>query len=111
MVWSRELQRVTAEEVSAFYTRVHNEEGVGVLPETDLAAAAGLEINNGIAVDEYARTSDPDIVAAGDCSFHHNPIYDRHLRLESARPEQLGQTDVIFRQYLFCSVAGAHEYA
>ena len=118
----RVLQRVTAEEVSAFYTRIHNEEGVdiitdasvqaihgdhhvesvsladgntlkadlviigvGVLPETDLAEAAGLEINNGIVVDEYARTSDPDIVAAGDCSFHYNPIYDRHLRLESVQ--------------------------
>jgi 3-phenylpropionate/trans-cinnamate dioxygenase ferredoxin reductase subunit len=57
--------------------------GVGVLPHTDLAESAGLEVSNGIVVDEYARTSDHDIVAAGDCTWHHNPIYDRWLRLES----------------------------
>ena len=31
----------------------------------------------------YCQTSDPDIYAAGDVTWHHNPIYDRHLRLES----------------------------
>jgi 3-phenylpropionate/trans-cinnamate dioxygenase ferredoxin reductase subunit len=36
-------------------------------------------------VDEFARTSDHDIVAAGDCTNHHNPIYDRRLRLESVQ--------------------------
>ncbi len=118
----RVLQRVTAPEVSAFYSRVHREEGVtiitdaaveslqgssgvtavkladgteldadlvvigvGVLPATELAEAAGLAVDNGIVVDEFARTSDPDIVAAGDCTNHHNPIYDRHLRLESVQ--------------------------
>jgi 3-phenylpropionate/trans-cinnamate dioxygenase ferredoxin reductase subunit len=119
---SRVLQRVTAPEISAFYSRVHAEEGVeirtgaavtaiqgegavagvslsdgaylaadlviigiGVLPATDLAEAAGLEVDNGIVVDEYARTSDRDIVAAGDCTNHHNPIYDLKLRLESVQ--------------------------
>lgn len=118
----RVLQRVTAPEVSAFYSRVHNEEGVniitgaaveslqgsgvvkqvvladgnrldadlvvigvGVLPATELAEAAGLAVDNGIVVDEFARASDPDIVAAGDCTSHYNPIYDRHLRLESVQ--------------------------
>ena len=33
----------------------------------------------------FARTSDPDIVAAGDCTNHYNPIYDRRLRLESVQ--------------------------
>jgi 3-phenylpropionate/trans-cinnamate dioxygenase ferredoxin reductase subunit len=59
--------------------------GVGVVPATELAEAAGLAVDNGIVVDEFARTSDPDIVAAGDCTNHHNPIYDRRLRLESVQ--------------------------
>jgi 3-phenylpropionate/trans-cinnamate dioxygenase ferredoxin reductase subunit len=56
---------------------------VGVLPNTKLAARAGLEVEDGILVDEFARTSDPDIVAAGDCTRHFNPIYQRRVRLES----------------------------
>ncbi len=119
---SRVLQRVTAPEVSAFYTRIHTEEGVdirteagvdaivgdkhvegvrladgttvaadlvvigvGVIPNIELAEAAGLTIDNGVAVDEFATTNDPDIFAAGDCSNHYNPIYDRKLRLESVQ--------------------------
>jgi len=119
---SRVLQRVTAPEVSAFFTRVHEEEGVtvvtgttvsafhgegtlsgvtcsdgrefaadlalvgvGVVPDTSLAEAAGLEVNDGIVVDEFARTSDPHILAAGDCTRHYNPVYDRWLRLESVQ--------------------------
>lgn len=57
--------------------------GIGVIPNVELAEAAGLEIGNGIVVDEYGRTSDPDIYAAGDVTWHFNPIYDRHVRLES----------------------------
>lgn len=119
---SRVLQRVTAPEVSAFYTRVHTEEGVdirteagvdaivgekhvegvrladgttvpadlviigvGVIPNIELAEAADITIDNGIAVNEFATTNDPDIVAAGDCTNHYNPIYDRKLRLESVQ--------------------------
>src|SRR5690606_25563713 len=59
--------------------------GVGVIPATELAEKAGLEVNNGIVVDEYARTSDHDILAAGDCTWHYNPIYGRHMRLESVQ--------------------------
>jgi 3-phenylpropionate/trans-cinnamate dioxygenase ferredoxin reductase subunit len=118
----RVLQRVTAPEVSAFYTRVHREEGVeiitdaavaslqgttdveavaladgtrieadlviigvGVTPATELAEEAGLAVDNGIVVDEFARTSDHSIVAAGDCTNHYNPIYDIRLRLESVQ--------------------------
>jgi 3-phenylpropionate/trans-cinnamate dioxygenase ferredoxin reductase subunit len=118
----RIMQRVTAPEVSAFYTRVHQEHGViircntgvaaleggrcveavrcsdgtrlpadlviigvGIVPNVELAQAAGLKVENGIVVDEFARTSDPRIVAAGDCTFHHNGIYDRWIRLESVQ--------------------------
>ncbi len=44
--------------------------GIGVLPNVELAEAAGLEIAGGIVTDECGRTSAPDIVAAGDCSVH-----------------------------------------
>ncbi|MGI9228446.1 MAG: NAD(P)/FAD-dependent oxidoreductase [Gammaproteobacteria bacterium] len=118
----RVLQRVTAPQVSAFYSRIHREAGVtircntgitafagngkvekvlcsdgtelsadlvvigvGILPETELAEAAGLEVENGIKVNSRTQTSDPDIYAAGDCTCHPNPIYDRWLRLESVQ--------------------------
>ena len=58
---------------------------VGILPNTALADDAGLEIEDGISVDEFARTSDHDIVAAGDCTYHFNPIYQRKVRLESVQ--------------------------
>ena len=118
----RVLERVTTAEVSAFYQRIHTEQGVeivtgasvskingdksvesvsvkngdnfsadlvivgiGVIPNTELAEAAGLEVSNGIVVDEYCRTNDHDIVAAGDCTWHYNPFYDNHIRLESVQ--------------------------
>jgi len=118
----RVLQRVTTEEISAFYTRVHREEGIdivtqsqaksieggkkvekvicadgqefdadlvivgiGVIPATELAESAGLEVENGIKVNEFAQTNDPDIFAAGDCTNHYNPIYERRIRLESVQ--------------------------
>lgn len=118
----RVMQRVTAPQVSAFYERVHIEEGVkiscntgvtafegagrvesvlcsdgkalpadlviigiGIVPNVDLARAADLEVDNGIVVDEFTRTNDPDIQAAGDCTNHYNRIYDRRVRLESVQ--------------------------
>jgi 3-phenylpropionate/trans-cinnamate dioxygenase ferredoxin reductase subunit len=57
--------------------------GVGVVPNMALAAAAGLACENGIAVDEHARTSDPHVWAAGDCTSHPNLRYGRRIRLES----------------------------
>ena len=116
----RILQRVTAPELSAFYTRIHHEEGVtihtgisitqimgitqvagvccsngitfpadlvvigvGVNPNVELAQAAGIEVDNGIMIDEFCRTNDPNIVAAGDCTNHFNAHYKRRIRLES----------------------------
>jgi 3-phenylpropionate/trans-cinnamate dioxygenase ferredoxin reductase subunit len=118
----RILQRVTSPEISAFYTRIHTEEGVtiatsmaveslegdtkvtavrcqdgtryeadmvivgiGVLPNVELAEAAGLAVDNGIVVDELTQTSDPNILAIGDCTKHPNPLYDRMIRLESVQ--------------------------
>jgi 3-phenylpropionate/trans-cinnamate dioxygenase ferredoxin reductase subunit len=57
--------------------------GIGVLPNQELAAEAGLTCNNGILVDEFAVTSDSRIVALGDCSNHPNALMGRRLRLES----------------------------
>jgi 3-phenylpropionate/trans-cinnamate dioxygenase ferredoxin reductase subunit len=57
--------------------------GVGVVPDTALAAQAGLACENGIAVDEYCRTSNPDVYAAGDCASHPSARYGRRVRLES----------------------------
>ena len=55
--------------------------GIGVAPETALAEAAGLRIDNGIAADEQGRTSDPAIWAAGDCASF--PWQGGRARLES----------------------------
>lgn len=57
--------------------------GIGIIPNTALAVEAGLEVENGIVVDEFCRTSDPDICAAGDCTSHPNAVYGRRIRLES----------------------------
>lgn len=57
--------------------------GVGVQPCDMLAARAGLECSNGIVVDEYCRTTDPHIYAAGDCTNHPSLRYGKRVRLES----------------------------
>jgi len=57
--------------------------GIGIIPNVELAQAAGLEWDNGIMVDEHCRTSVPDIYAAGACTDHPNPTLGRRLRLES----------------------------
>ena len=65
--------------------------GVGVVPNVELASDAGLAVDDGIVVDEYTRSSDPDIVAIGDCSNHPSKRYGgRRLRLESV-PNALAQ--------------------
>ena len=117
----RPMNRVVAPEISAFYRRRHEREGVhlfcntsvtsfvgaddgrvravacgerefpcdfvivgvGIVPESTLAASAGLRCENGITVDEACQTSDPNIYAAGDCTCHPSVRYGRRLRLES----------------------------
>ena len=59
--------------------------GVGIFVNKELAMAAGLDIENGIKVDETAKTNDEDIYAIGDCTFHYNPHYGRYIRLESVQ--------------------------
>jgi 3-phenylpropionate/trans-cinnamate dioxygenase ferredoxin reductase subunit len=57
--------------------------GVGVEPNVELARGAGLEVNNGIVVDQSGRTSDPLIFAAGDVTNQPNDFLGRRVRLES----------------------------
>lgn len=56
--------------------------GLGVTPNVLLADKAGLDVDDGIVVDEQLRTSEPDIWAAGDVANFHNPALGRRLRVE-----------------------------
>ena len=55
--------------------------GIGIVPNTELLAAAGAQVENGVLVDERCRTSLPDVFAAGDVTNHLHPIFGR-LRVE-----------------------------
>lgn len=57
--------------------------GIGLIPNTQLAEDAGLEVDNGVVVDLYTQSSDPDILAIGDCSNHEHGFLQRRIRLES----------------------------
>ncbi|HYC13753.1 MAG TPA: FAD-dependent oxidoreductase, partial [Stellaceae bacterium] len=57
--------------------------GIGAVPNTELAAAAGLAVEDGIVVDQFGRTSDPEVFAAGDVTRHFNPVLGRRIRLEA----------------------------
>jgi 3-phenylpropionate/trans-cinnamate dioxygenase ferredoxin reductase component len=59
--------------------------GVGVLPNVELAAEAGLPVGSGIIVDEQLLTADPDISAIGDCALFASPRFGAPLRLESVQ--------------------------
>ena len=67
--------------------------GIGVIPNIELAEEAGLSCDNGIVVNQFTQTDDPAIFAIGDCSNHHNIIYDRQIRLESV-PNAMEQAKV-----------------
>lgn len=100
----RLMARVVAPVISEFYRELHTEHGVeirfgaqaipeadaivagvGVIPNDELARAAGLTTANGIAVDAYLRTSDQNIYAIGDCAEHDNPYAGDRVRLESVQ--------------------------
>ncbi len=75
--------------------------GVGALPRDELARAAGLDCENGVKVDQDARTSDPVIFAIGDLSWRPLPVYDnRMFRLESV-PNALEQARLVA-----CAITG-----
>jgi NADPH-dependent 2,4-dienoyl-CoA reductase/sulfur reductase-like enzyme len=71
--------------------------GIGVAPNVELAHSAGLQVDNGIVVDEFLRTSAPDIYAAGDVANFFNPALAKRLRVEhednaNTMGEQAGAT-------------------
>jgi 3-phenylpropionate/trans-cinnamate dioxygenase ferredoxin reductase component len=56
--------------------------GIGIEPNVELAEQAGLQVENGIVVDEHCRSSHPSIFAAGDVANFHNPALDSRMRVE-----------------------------
>lgn len=56
--------------------------GVGAVPNTELASAAGLQVDNGVLTDAALRTSDPDVFAAGDVANPMHPFYGHRVRVE-----------------------------
>ncbi|MFL6239169.1 MAG: NAD(P)/FAD-dependent oxidoreductase [Actinomycetes bacterium] len=56
--------------------------GVGIRPNVELAEAAGVAVENGIVVNEFLQSTDPDVYAAGDVANAHNPLLGRNVRVE-----------------------------
>ncbi len=56
--------------------------GIGAAPSTELAVAAGLDVDGGVRVDAGLRSSDPDIYAAGDVASAFHPLIGKHIRVE-----------------------------
>jgi NADPH-dependent 2,4-dienoyl-CoA reductase/sulfur reductase-like enzyme len=56
--------------------------GIGLIPNVELARSAGLQVENGIVVDETLNTSDPHIYAAGDVAAFFQPALGRSMRVE-----------------------------
>lgn len=56
--------------------------GVGMEPNIEVAEASGLVVDNGVVVDEYGRTSQHGVWAAGDVANHYHPLWQRHIRVE-----------------------------
>jgi 3-phenylpropionate/trans-cinnamate dioxygenase ferredoxin reductase component len=56
--------------------------GLGIIPNTDLAKEAGLNVEDGVVVDKFLRTSQPDIYAAGDIALFYNPALGQRIRVE-----------------------------
>lgn len=77
--------------------------GIGIEPNTELARAAGLQVDDGIVVDALLRTSHPDIFAAGDVANFANPALGKRLRVEH---EDNANT---MGKYAGRNMAGAHE--
>ncbi|GII92325.1 NAD(P)/FAD-dependent oxidoreductase [Sinosporangium siamense] len=55
---------------------------VGVVPNVEPLIGSGVELNNGVVVDEHCRTGVAGVFAAGDVARHYHPLFERHLRVE-----------------------------
>jgi 3-phenylpropionate/trans-cinnamate dioxygenase ferredoxin reductase subunit len=87
-------RQVVASEASGGVARLHMDDatqitadlvlvGIGGTPNDQLARDASLNVDNGIVVNEFGQTNDPDIFAAGDVASHENRLFGRRWRLES----------------------------
>ena len=56
--------------------------GVGITPNTALAESAGLSVDDGVVVDEFLRSTNPDVYAVGDVASAFHPLFGRHIRVE-----------------------------
>jgi len=56
--------------------------GLGIKPNIQLAKDANLKVEDGIVVNQYLKTNDPDIFAAGDVAIYHSPALDKYIRVE-----------------------------
>jgi 3-phenylpropionate/trans-cinnamate dioxygenase ferredoxin reductase subunit len=102
------LQRVLGTELGGYVAAVHREHGVdlrlgeapspnleppvvvgvGSSPRTELAVAAGIDVDGGILVDELGRTSAPDVFAAGDATRFWSPLFEERIRVEHFQTAQ-----------------------
>jgi 3-phenylpropionate/trans-cinnamate dioxygenase ferredoxin reductase subunit len=102
------LQRVLGADLGGYLAGVHREHGVdlrlgeaprpdverpvvvgvGSAPRTGLAVAAGVEVDEGILVDELGRTSVPDVYAAGDATKFWSPLFEERIRVEHFQTAQ-----------------------
>lgn len=89
----RPAERVVGVEQQSGRATVHTESGqnivvdgvvagIGITPNTDLARAAGLRVDDGIMVNEMLQTDNPDIYAAGDVAAFANPALGKRIRVE-----------------------------
>lgn len=56
--------------------------GIGITPNVEVAQASGIAVDNGVLVDEYCRTSMPNVFAAGDVANHQHPLFGTRMRVE-----------------------------
>jgi 3-phenylpropionate/trans-cinnamate dioxygenase ferredoxin reductase subunit len=107
-VLAQPMQRVLGEEVGGYLADVHRRHGVelhlktsppadlahsvvfgvGSVPRTELAAAAGIAADDGIHVDAEGRTSVPGVYAAGDVTRFWSPLFDARIRVEHFQTAQ-----------------------
>ena len=56
--------------------------GIGIEPAVEALADSGIQVDNGVVVDEYCQTNVSGIYAAGDVANHYHPVFDRRIRVE-----------------------------
>ncbi len=78
---ARRVQRVVTSDGAGIDTQIVVI-GVGIDPASELAEDAGIDVADGIVVDDRCRTSMPNVYAAGDVAWHPNPLLGSHMRLE-----------------------------